>query len=114
AIGLEPLQPEHGADDVDDGVESPHLVQVNCFDGNLMDGGLDLAEALKECARPQLGTSRQRRPFDERIDLRQTPMAMRMRDGRCGVPMLMPGLMAVIVIVVMLIMIGRRRTVFAG
>ena len=80
AVGADPLEREHGADDVDDRVEGADLVQVHLLDRHLMDGGLGLGQPLEQRLRAVAARRRQRRPVDQREDLRQA--AMRMRDAR--------------------------------
>jgi hypothetical protein len=45
---VEPFDREDRADDVDDRVERADLMQVNLFEGNLMDGRFGFAESMEE------------------------------------------------------------------
>ena len=76
AIRTDPLQREHGADDVDDRVEGANFVQVHALDGRLMNRRLGFGEPLEErlCAAPT--GRRKRRLVDERTDVLETPMRM--------------------------------------
>ncbi len=75
-VGAKPLQPEHGADDVDDRVHCTNLVQVHLVDGHLVNRRLSLCEPLEQ----ELGTvaagRRQGRRVDQGEDFRQAPMRM--------------------------------------
>ena len=82
AIGLEPFDREHRADDVDDRVEGAHFVQMNLLDRNLVDRGFGLAKTMEERFGPRLRVRRQRRPLDQLVDFRKAAMRMLMRDGR--------------------------------
>ena len=64
-VDAEPLEPEHRADDVDDRVDGPDLVQVDLVDRHLVDCGLGFADPAKEIDRPLLARGRQRRLADE-------------------------------------------------
>ena len=48
AVGLEPLEGEHGADDVDDRVERADLVEVHLIHRHLVDARLGLGQAPKQ------------------------------------------------------------------
>ncbi len=72
-----PFHREHGADDVDDGVDGTDFVEVHLLDGHLMDRGLRLGETLEHLLRAIASGRRERRAVDQLEDLRQAPMFMR-------------------------------------
>ena len=89
AIGVEPFDCEYRTDDVDDRVERADLMQVNLFEGNLMDGRFVFAESMEELLGACLRDCREVRTVDERVDLRQAAVRMVMRDGRRCLDVLM-------------------------
>lgn len=46
----EKVETDGGADDVDDGVDGADFVEMNFFDGNVVDFGFGFAEAAKDLA----------------------------------------------------------------
>ena len=89
AIGMEPLDREDRADDVDDRVERADLVQMNLLEWNLMDSRFGFAKPMEELLGALLRESREGRTVDERVDLRQAAVRMGMRDGRRCMDVLM-------------------------
>jgi hypothetical protein len=79
APGTEPLDREDRADDVDDGVEGPDLVQVHALDGHLVDGSFGLGEPLEELPRAHAARRRERRVLDQPEDLGQAAVGMLVR-----------------------------------
>ncbi len=71
-----PLEPEHRADNVDNRIERTDFVQVDLFDGHLMDRGFGLGQALKEGFRPIAAGKRESGAIDQREDLRQAAVRM--------------------------------------
>ncbi len=82
AIGPKPIQREHCADDVDNRVERTDLVEVDRVDWHLMDGRFGLTQPMKQFLRPSPRRGRQRRAFNQVVDLGETAVVM-MR-GRIG------------------------------
>ena len=78
-VGAGPLHREHRADDVDDGVEGAHLVQVDLLHRHLMNRRLGFPEPLKHRLRLIAPFRRQRRAVDHREDLWQMTMRVRLR-----------------------------------
>ena len=89
AIGVEPFDREHRADDVDDRVERADLVQMDLVDRNLMDGRFGFAEPMEELFGARLRGRRERRALDQRVDLGQAAVRVVMRDGRRCLDVLM-------------------------
>ena len=83
AIGLEPFDREHGADDVDDRVEGADFVQMHLVDRHAVNRGFRLAEPAEHLDRAGLAGFAQRRAVDRRVDL------VRANDARMIV-MMMP------------------------
>ena len=54
AVGVEPLEREHGADNVDDGIDGANFVEVHLVDRHAMDAGFGSREAMKHRDRPGL------------------------------------------------------------
>ena len=76
-VDAEPLEREHGADDVDDRVERADLVQVDVVDRHVVDGRLGLAQPLEQRDRARLPRCRQRGVADQMRDLFERPMPVR-------------------------------------
>ena len=77
-LRTDPVDGEDRADDVDDGIEGPDLVQVHPIDGHLMDGRLGLGEPLEQLPRACPTRGRQCRPLDQREDLTQAAVRVGM------------------------------------
>ena len=71
AVGLEPVEREHRADDVDDRVERADLVQVHALDRHLVDGRFGLRQPLEQGLGAVLPCRRQRGPVDVGKDFRE-------------------------------------------
>ena len=74
AIGGEPLEREHRADDVDDRVDRPDFVQVNAIERGPVNGGLGLAQPPEHRDRPGLARVAEGRAANRRLDLLQRMM----------------------------------------
>ena len=77
-VDAEPLEPVHGADDVDDGVERADLVEVDLLDRRLVNRRFGLGEPLEQVNRALLALGLQRRP----ADLVDDPFQVVVRMGR--------------------------------
>ena len=82
AVGLEPVEREDRADDVDDGVERADLVQVHALHRHLVNGRFRLCQPLEQGLCAVLPCRRQRGPVDVGEDFGQA--AMRVRRVRPG------------------------------
>ena len=60
-VHAEPFEAKHGADDVDDRVESTDFVQVHLLDRHVMNRGLDFGQALEQRFRAIAAGGGQRR-----------------------------------------------------
>ncbi len=77
AVGAEPLQGVHGADDVDDGVEGADFMEVDLLDRHVVNRGLGFRQALEQCLRAIASGRRQCRLVDQLEDPGEVPMRMR-------------------------------------
>ena len=103
AIRGEPLEGEHGANDIDDRVDGPHLVQVYLFHRHLVDSRLDLREPGEQADGTSLGDSGQTGAIDEGRNVAQTPVMMMFATGIALVIMIVVGT----VVVVMAVFVAR-------
>jgi hypothetical protein len=75
-VGAEPIEREHGTDDVNDGVQGTNLVKVHSLDWNLVYVGFHTCEPPEEVHRPLTAVGRESRAGYQSLDVGQMPVPM--------------------------------------
>ena len=80
-IQAEPAHPPDGADDIGDGIQGAHLMEVDLFDGGTMSRGFRFGQPLKDANRVALDLGRENRGFDDLCDVREVPVRVALFRG---------------------------------
>ena len=96
-VGAEPLEREHGSNDVDDGVERADFMQVDLVERRLVYRGLRLTDAAEQFDRTGLTARRKSRPLDQAVDFGQRVMPVGM------VMVVMVGVVPAMIVAVLMI-----------